>query len=109
LMTHNYNYDLALLAILQQQEFLYIGILGPQKKWEKLQAELAEKNIVFSTEQMKKIYMPVGLDIGAETAEEIAISIIAEIKSVLTDTDAQSLKYKKEAIHNRNNLTPHHE
>ncbi len=53
-------------------------------------------------EQLKNIYGPVGLEIGAETAEEIAISIIAEIKAVLSGKSGGLLREKHDAIHSMN-------
>lgn len=97
LMTHNYNYDLALLAQLIKKEIPYIGILGPRKKFDRLMDELAQhaENDIRSG----NLYGPVGLDIGAETAEEIALSVIAEIKAVLSGKHGQSLRHKNEPIH----------
>jgi xanthine dehydrogenase accessory factor len=45
------------------------------------------------------LYSPVGLDIGAETAEEIALSAIAEIKAILSGKQGHSLRHKTEPIH----------
>ena len=101
LMTHNYNYD---LAMLQQLLFLpvpYIGVLGPKKKLDRMMQELQEQGITAGPEERARIFGPVGLDIGAETAEEIALSIVAEIKAVLADREAGFLRSKEEAIHPR--------
>ena len=99
LMTHNYNYDLALLGALLQKEVSYIGILGPKKKLIRMLDELKEQGIRPSEKQLAKIHGPVGLDLGAETAEEIALSIVAEIKAVFAGRTAASLKEKQQAIH----------
>lgn len=101
LMTHNYNYDIAMLkALLLQDVPTYIGSLGPKRKLERMLEELNEQGIVLTEEQRSNIYGPVGLDLGAETSEEIALSIIAEIKSVLTGKKSRSLRDKKGPIHN---------
>jgi xanthine dehydrogenase accessory factor len=62
-------------------------------------SDLAESGLTIKDEVLKKLFGPTGLDIGAETAEEIALSIMAEIKMVLEGYNGQSLRDKKEAIH----------
>jgi xanthine dehydrogenase accessory factor len=99
LMTHNYNYDLEVLSQLVMTNCIYIGILGPKKKLHRMIDELATKGIVLSSSQLERIYSPVGLDIGAETSEEIALSISAEIKAFLSGKNAQMLRDKQKAIH----------
>ena len=99
LMSHNYNYDLGMLRQLIQQPCKYIGVLGPKKKLEKMLIELQEEGITITEKDKEKIFGPVGLDIGAETAEEIALSIMAEIKAVIAKKDAAVLRYKKGSIH----------
>jgi xanthine dehydrogenase accessory factor len=101
LMTHNYNYDLSLLKELITRGFQYIGILGPRKKLDRMFADLRARGIVLHEDQLAAIHSPVGLDIGAETAEEIAVSIIAEIKTVLTGRSGRALKEKRDPIHSR--------
>jgi len=93
LMTHNYNYDVALLNLLLEKNVSYLGILGPKKKLMRMLDELGKP------EMEEKVHGPIGLDIGAETAEEIAISILAEIKSVFTGASTVMLKDKKQSIH----------
>ncbi|WP_413666971.1 XdhC family protein [Mucilaginibacter sp. Mucisp86] len=99
LMTHNYNYEIALLKEILQIQLPYIGILGPKKKLERMLAEIEGPGIVISEEQLSNIYGPVGLDIGAEGAEEIALSVASEIKAVLSSRQGYSLKYKSASIH----------
>ena len=101
MMTHNYNYDLAMLKVLLQRKVIYIGILGPKKKLERMLDELRDEGIALTDEQLNSIYGPVGLEIGAETAEEIALSIIAEIKAVLSNKTGGSLRNKQDVIHSR--------
>ncbi|MDB5001899.1 MAG: XdhC family protein [Mucilaginibacter sp.] len=99
LMTHNYNYELALLKELLPLQLPYIGILGPKKKLQRILAELEDHGTQITEENLDTIYGPVGLDIGSEGAEEIALSIVAEIKAVLSARKGFSLKYKPVAIH----------
>ena len=100
LMSHNYNYDLAVFKLLLAQKMIpYIGILGPLKKYQRMLKELEEEGFNFEQEYFKKIYAPVGLEIGAETPAEIGLSILAEIQSVLTDKNVRSLREKSSPIH----------
>jgi xanthine dehydrogenase accessory factor len=98
LMTHNYNYDLALFEQLVRKEIPYIGVLGPKKKFNRLMEELL-LHAGLDEIRTDNLYSPAGLDIGAETAEEIALSVIAEIKAVLSKKHGQSLREKTEPIH----------
>lgn len=97
LMTHNYNYDKAMLKALSALPVNYIGVLGPKKKFIRIQSELAEEGIKLTDD----IYSPVGLDIGAETADEIALSIAAEIKAVFAGKSGVTLRSIKGGIHHR--------
>jgi xanthine dehydrogenase accessory factor len=99
LMTHNYKYDLEVLKLLLKTSVTYIGILGPKTKLNRMLDDLHTEGIQINEEQLNHIYGPVGLDIGAETSEEIALSIIAEIKAVMSGRTGTSLKYKTGKIH----------
>ena len=105
LMSHNYNYDLSILRALLERQIVYIGILGPKKKLTMMIEELEDDGIILTPQQRDVIHGPVGLNIGAETAEEIAISIVAEIKSVLSSTRPESLRNREDTIHLRSDLT----
>ena len=80
LLTHNYHQDLALLEQLLPLPIGYLGILGPKRRTERLLAELPAE--VVMEEALARLHSPVGLDIGADTPEAIALSILAEIQAV---------------------------
>jgi xanthine/CO dehydrogenase XdhC/CoxF family maturation factor len=107
LMSHNYNYDVAMLGQLIGSACRYIGVLGPKKKLEKMLETLEGQGLPVSKTDIEKIHGPVGLDIGAETAEEIALSIVAEIKAVMAQKDAATLRNKSGFIHDHSSrLSP---
>jgi len=101
LMTHNYSYDMAALEQLIHTDCPFIGLLGPKKKLNKMLGDLTDKGIELNEDILQKIHGPVGLDIGAETSEEIALSILAEIKSVFSRREGGSLKDRPIEIHER--------
>ncbi len=104
LMTHNYKYDLSMMKLLLQIKCRYIGTLGPKKRLERMLDELKEEGINVTDEQREMIYGPIGLDIGAEAAEEIALSVLAEIKAVFADRTGGFLRSRPDSIHARNEL-----
>lgn len=102
LMSHNFQYDLKALGILSQRTApSYIGCLGPKRRMEKMLSALKEQTIALSKAQLQNLYGPMGLDIGAETAEEIALAVVAEIKAHFTNSKAGFLRNKIHAIHTR--------
>jgi xanthine dehydrogenase accessory factor len=101
LMSHNYEYDRDVLKKLLRSDAPYIGILGPRKRFDKMVIELAEDAIELSAFDYERIHSPIGLDIGAETPEEIAVSIISEVQARLHQRDGSSLKNRMQPIHDR--------
>lgn len=101
LMSHNYEYDRDVLKKLIPTETPYIGILGPRKRFDKMVSELSEQGIELSTSDMQRIHSPIGLDIGAETPDEISVSIVAEIQSKFSNRSGGFLKYRSSPIHHR--------
>ncbi|MEQ6124317.1 XdhC family protein [Pseudotenacibaculum sp. MALMAid0570] len=99
LMTHSYVKDLKYLSAMTNKEVPYIGLLGPSKRREKLINELLEIDSEISYDFLDQIYGPAGINIGAETPQEIAISILAEILSVIRKQKPISLKDKSGGIH----------
>ena len=101
LMTHNYNYDLAMLRALIPRKVRYIGSLGPRAKLDRMLDEIRDEGITVPPVQLGHLYGPSGLEIGAETPEEIALSILAEIKAVLAKKTGGSLRENEDVIHPR--------
>lgn len=106
LMTHNYNYDREVLKQLATESCAYIGVLGPKKKFLRMIDDLAVEGFKLPQNVRENIYSPVGLDIGAETAEEIALSVASEIKAVFSFREPQFLRDKLESIHARSSKLP---
>lgn len=98
-MTHNYLHDLELLKTLLPSQVCYLGILGPKSRTERLLEELRQIGTQPTLEQMHRLYAPIGLDIGADTPEEIALSIIAGIQAVITNRLGNQLRERKGSIH----------
>jgi xanthine dehydrogenase accessory factor len=103
-MTHNYLDDLAILKILLPSRIKYLGILGPKRRSEKILEELRAERGEYSPEQLEKLHSPVGIDIGADTPEAIALSIIAEIQAVLTNRCGNFLRNRALPIHQPNEI-----
>jgi len=99
LMNHSYVKDLQCLISLQYSDPFYIGVLGPYKRREALLNEFLERCPDVSEAFLDSIHGPSGLDIGAETPQEIAIAIIAEILMVNRERTPVKLKDKKGSIH----------
>jgi xanthine/CO dehydrogenase XdhC/CoxF family maturation factor len=99
IMTHNFPTELKLLRLLLPSPARYVGLLGPKNKFDLLSQHLSKEGFEPTKDQLKKLHTPVGLDIGAETPEEIAFSIIAEIKAVIEGREAGFLKNLDGPIH----------
>ncbi|MEH1820646.1 MAG: XdhC family protein [Nostoc sp.] len=98
-MTHNYLDDLEILKMLLPSPAPYIGVLGPKLRTERLLEDLRLQGIDYTTEELKRLHSPIGIDIGADTPEAIAIAIIAEIQAVLTNRSGNFLRNRNQPIH----------
>lgn len=101
LMSHNYEYDRDVLKKLIKSDAPYIGILGPRKRFDKMLEEFTKEEIQLTQHDFARIHSPIGLDIGAEAPDEIAVSIIAEIHSKFSYRAGGFLKYRNGPIHHR--------
>jgi xanthine dehydrogenase accessory factor len=98
--TRGHALDLICLRFALQSSARYVGMLGSPKKVGSL-FELLEKEGV-NPAQFKRVCVPAGIDIGSETAEEIAASIAAELIVVRKNLDIQSVRHALRTIRNSN-------
>lgn len=99
LMTHDYATDLRLLQGALLTPASYIGLLGPRKRAERMYTDLSLQGCIISDPDQQRIYAPAGLDIGASTPEEIALSILAEIRSHFAARQGASLRLRDGTIY----------
>ena len=99
LMTHNYAQDLRYLLKLKASAPSYIGVLGSAKRREQLHNDLLDYTADLDTDFLDKIHSPAGLNIGAITPEEIALSILSEILAINRNKDPHSLNTITGKIH----------
>ncbi|MGE0883943.1 MAG: XdhC family protein [Blastocatellales bacterium] len=106
LMSHNYLDDMELLTFLHESPVRYIGVLGPRKRTLRLLNDIAGQGGPEISIDENRLHSPIGIDIGADTPEEIALSIIAEIRAVLAGRPASFLKERLSPIHAASSVSP---
>lgn len=95
--SHNFGRDFAALSKLLPLDLRYVGLIGPKKRRDELLNELLQIDIPMNA----GFFAPAGLDLNAETPEEIALSVVSEIQRVFADGSGKSLRDRKEPIHDR--------
>jgi xanthine dehydrogenase accessory factor len=98
-MTHHYRHDVPLMSHLLPLPLAYLGLLGPKRRADKILVELADKGLVVTAAMRSRLWAPVGLDLGADAPEQVALSIIAEMSAVLSGRDARPLRERERPIH----------
>lgn len=99
LMTHSFNKDVQYLLALKDISPAYIGLLGAVSRRERILSMLLDYMPDISPSFLEQIHGPAGINLGAETASEIAVSILAEILSVVRQQTPVSLREKEGSIH----------
>jgi xanthine/CO dehydrogenase XdhC/CoxF family maturation factor len=99
IMTHNYLHDRDLLRGFLATDAPYIGVLGPRVRTEKILSDLRREGVRISDDDLARIYGPVGLDVGGETPEEIALAVVSEIQAVQAGRRAGFLRDRPGPIH----------
>jgi xanthine/CO dehydrogenase XdhC/CoxF family maturation factor len=100
-MTHHYLHDRSLLRFLLPSAARFIGILGPKRRTQALLEELREEGLSVTSEQLDRLHGPAGLDIGAESPEQIALALVAEIQAVLAGRPGGWLREREGPIHDQ--------
>lgn len=93
--THNFGRDCAALRHLLPRDLRYVGLIGPRRRREELLVDVIDSGV----EPKSQLFAPAGLHIGAETPEEIALSVIAEIQSVFSGGSGEHLRDRNAPIH----------
>ena len=99
LLSHNYAYDLAALQTLLPTAAPYIGLLGPRAKAARLLEELELTEGEIADVLQNRLRSPIGLDLGSETPEEIALAIVAEIQAQRHQRDGRPLRERVGMVH----------
>jgi len=99
LMSHSFSKDLQYLIALKDSRPAYIGLLGPAQRRERLMSAFLEHFPETDPGFFDLCYGPAGLHIGSESAQEIALSIMAEVLSVMRESQPSSLRQKTGRIH----------
>ncbi len=90
--THSLEHDRNWVSRLLESDVPYIGILGPRTRTDEILRELRKEND-------ERIFGPVGLDLGAEGPEQIAVSIVAELLAQIASREPMHLRHKEGAVH----------
>ena len=99
IMTHHFSHDLQLLRSILPSSAQYVGILGPSKRTELLLEKVRESGFIPSAKQLARLHGPVGLNIGAESPEEMALSILSEIQAFVNGRSGGFLRDHGGPIH----------
>lgn len=98
---HNYLLDREALRHVLPSEAAYVGQMGPRSRMEALLADLDAEGVSVTEAQKRRLHAPVGLDLHAETAEQIAVSIVGELLAVAAGRTGASLRARGGEIHDR--------
>jgi xanthine dehydrogenase accessory factor len=101
IMAHDFKTDSTNLMEVLKSASPYIASLGPKKRYNKMLEAFKESGFELTAKDKERIHAPSGLEIGANTPEEIALSIFSEILSVFNGKKGGMLKHKSSPIHER--------
>jgi xanthine dehydrogenase accessory factor len=100
-MTHNFVDDRLVLETLLDTPVPYIGLMGPEERFEELLDAFAEDGLTLPEDAFDRIHTPIGLDLGGDSPYRIAYSIVGELLAVANDRTPQHLSEREGPIHDR--------
>lgn len=98
-MTHHYVHDVPLLRELLGRPLGYLGLLGPRKRADRILSDIESAGRPVTPDERARLHAPVGLDLGADSPEQVALSIIAEMQATLAGRDGRPLRDRLQPIH----------
>jgi len=98
-MTHHYLHDVPFLRALLPLPLAYLGLLGPKRRSEKILADLAAGGAPATPAQLARLHAPVGLDLGGDTPEAVALAMLSEMQATLTGRGGRPLRERTRPIH----------
>lgn len=101
IMTHHYQQDMTFLKNLLSYPLSYIGLLGPRKRTKRLLSDIQKEGVTWTNESLEKLHAPIGMDIGAEGPEAIALSVASEMMCCKNHREGGFLCEKDGPIHER--------
>ncbi|MDQ6718809.1 MAG: XdhC family protein [Gemmatimonadota bacterium] len=97
-VSHHFERDRNYLQSLLASDAAYIGMLGPRARTERMLADLAAKGIK-NGDGDERLFAPVGMDIGGDGPDAIALAIVAEVASVMGGRSGMHLRDKRGPLH----------
>ena len=101
ILTHIFETDAAWLQQLLVSPVAYIGVLGSRNRAARLVDQLTKDGLAISSEMQRRLFAPIGLDLGGETPESIALAGVAEMEAVLHERPGGFLRSRQSPIHTR--------
>jgi xanthine dehydrogenase accessory factor len=98
-MSHNYERDLDYLDALARSDVAYVGVLGPRARTERLLRDLESRGRALPDSMLGRLFAPIGLDLGGDGAEAIALSIVAQVSTLMHGRTGAHLRTGDAAIH----------
>jgi xanthine/CO dehydrogenase XdhC/CoxF family maturation factor len=105
-MSHHYARDLEYVEALLESHIAYIGILGPRARAERMFAELATRNPAAASLR-ENVFGPIGLDVGGDGPDAIALAIISEVSAVTNQRNGGHLRDRNAPLHEAASASAH--